>query len=46
MALFHQFQVTKLQLHTTLKDKARQGLQQKIQVYEEVEDMLSIMQAA
>ena len=46
MAISQQFQVTKSQFHTTLKDKARQCLQQTVQAYEEVKRALSITQAA
>lgn len=46
MASSQQFQVTKSGLHTTLKDKARQDLQQTVQIYEEAKRGLSIMQAA
>ena len=46
MALFQQLWVTKLRLHTTLKDEARQRLQQAVQAYEEAKGVLSITQAA
>ncbi len=37
MASSQQFQVTKSGLHTTLKDEARQRLQQAVKAYEEAE---------
>ena len=46
MASSQQFRVTKSGLRTTLKDEARQRLQQAVQAYEEAEGGLSITQAA
>ena len=46
MASSQRFRVTKSGLYTTLKDEARQRLQQAVQAYEEAEGGLSITQAA
>ncbi len=46
MAPSQQFRFSKLRLQATLKDEVRQRLQQAVEAYEEVEEALSITQAA
>ncbi len=45
MAPSQQFRVSKSRLQATLKDEARQRLQQAVEAYEEAEGALSITQA-